>query len=192
MWSTYYNGVLVMILITRVAQLLALQLFWFQRTPESIIFNYIALGIGLIYEMIQMRVYGVSGYFKSLLNYLDLAAYLSGIIWISYYIKIFNEQKSLLHDTEDLNLAADLEATSQMRNDPMKIFMALVWSVGVCFRGMEFNLILSSLRTFYVILIESFKDAQSFLVIVAEICFIFALITSIIDIGDPDKLILLE
>lgn len=53
----------MMILVTRVAQLLALMLFWAQRTPETIIFNYIALGIGLAYEIIQMWVNGVGGYF---------------------------------------------------------------------------------------------------------------------------------
>jgi hypothetical protein len=57
---------------------------------------------------------------------------------------------------------------------------------------MDIFLLFSKTRSLFVILIESFKDSKAFLIIVAYICYFFALITSLIEIGDEDKLSLVE
>ena len=65
--------------------------------------------------------------------------------------------------------------------------MMIFWSLGVMLRGMDVCLLEQGLRRFYVILIESYKDSNSFLLIVGYICFVFALVNSLLHIGNEDN-----
>ena len=70
--------------------------------------------------------------------------------------------------------------------------MMILWSLAVMLRGLDNCLLVSSLRSYFVILLESLKDSKAFLLIVAYNCFVFALVYSLIAIGDLEKLPLIE
>ena len=68
----------------------------------------------------------------------------------------------------------------------------MFWSFAVLIRGLDVFLLFESVRNYYVILVESFKDSKFFLIIVAYICYVFGLVKSVLSIGAQDKDNLLE
>ena len=79
-----------------------------------------------------------------------------------------------------------------LKDDSIYLFVMIAWALTILLRFMDIFLLFSKTMSLYVILIESFKDSQAFLIIVAYICFFFALISSLLVIGDEDKLNLAE
>lgn len=79
-----------------------------------------------------------------------------------------------------------------MRAKTKYLYMMIVWSLVVLLKSFDCFLLFTKVRSFYVILVESFKDSKPFLVIFGYICFIFALITSLLIIGVEGKTQLLE
>ena len=70
--------------------------------------------------------------------------------------------------------------------------MMIFWSVTVLTRGLDTFLLFESTRNFYVILLESFNDSKEFLAIVMYICYFFAFVYSVIDIGNENDANLFE
>ena len=60
--------------------------------------------------------------------------------------------------------------------------------MSVLIKNLDAFLLIPQVRGFYIILKESYKDAKGFMIIVGYICYVFALVTSLIDIGDESKL----
>ena len=70
--------------------------------------------------------------------------------------------------------------------------MMMFWSLAIMLRGMEICVLFERVRGFYIILIEAYKDSKAFLFIVGYICYVFALVYSLLTIGDEEKLKLQE
>ena len=79
-----------------------------------------------------------------------------------------------------------------MRNNLKHQFMIILWALAVLLKGLDVCLLFSKIRSYYVILIESYKESKAFLAIVGYICTVFAIVSSFITIGDEDNFIMLE
>lgn len=58
--------------------------------------------------------------------------------------------------------------------------MMIFWSLAIMIRGMEICVLFERVRGFYIILIEAYEDSKAFLFIVGYICYVFALVYSLL------------
>lgn len=175
--------------------MLSLMTFYYKRTRFSIGFVFFTLAKALLYESIQMWAKGFKGYSSKKQNIMDLIGYISGIVWNSLYLVALSKAKHSLGETltdDEIFRAADSLATTLMKKSALNLFMMIAWSFAVLLRGLDLFLLFERTRNFYVILLESFKDSKYFMILVIYICFFFALIQSLIDIGNENKLNIFE
>ena len=95
-------------------------------------------------------------------------------------------------EVKELERGADLLATAELRDKTLRTWMMGAWSLTILLRGLDMFSVFKSVRRFYVILIESFKDSKPFLVLLAYIMLVFAFITSLLDLGNKDKTNVIE
>ena len=135
-----FGKTVVMILVTRVFQLVSIVFFLYIRTTATIVLNFVALGISLIYELLQLWNLGLADYLADTMNYVDLLSYISGCLWINSYLYAYDLAESSLKnlgDVEEIHTLADQEATKKLRGSTKHLFMMIFWSLGVMLRGMD-------------------------------------------------------
>ena len=79
-----------------------------------------------------------------------------------------------------------------MRSNNYFRFMMILWTLAVLVRGINLTLMFTGTRKFYVILMESFKDAIPFLSMIVYICAALALANSMLLIGEEKTTSLFE
>jgi hypothetical protein len=117
-------------------------------------------------------------YFGSFFNFLDLSGHICGLIWhLSFLIGVLNKLDNQDNESDYTRSKAEVMMLEAMSGSPGFQVLIAVWGLVVMTRFTDMFYLFYETRTLYMILVESFRDSATFLIIFLYNCFEFAIVS---------------
>ena len=158
-WQQNLPIISVYVVTTRVVPLISLLLLL--TNPMNSTFSWISFSITiiqLISECRQINYLGLRDYFEEYLNILDLTGVVSGIVWLSEYIKRCIKENDFEEQSEEC-IAINKEENWYL------VYIQFLWTLMLTTRSSEIFKLYKTHRELYVIIEESISDSKAFIII---------------------------